>query len=248
VTTATDLLAPAHVASLVAPTIDRLRLAVSRSMRASAAERANALGLDDRVGSMMAMLHNIGPDQVVARAAVLAIYVYQPQAVAEHGIARAVAAGLLAEPADGLLHLTDRGRALVADLYAIGDAAALELWSADDERIGALAAIAAKAAQAAMADGGDALAAMAPKYEPAGASDAALLAERLTALRFHRFDAHVAAWRAAGLTAEQIKALPGGPQRDAIEAETNCRAATPYAALDAVERLDLLAGLGALSG
>ena len=46
---------------------------------------------------------------------------------------------------------------------------------------------------------------MAPSFEPDGASDAALLAERLTVLRLHRFDAHVAAWRAAGLTATQIR-------------------------------------------
>ena len=74
------------------------------------------------------------------------------------------------------------------------------------------------------------------------------MSERLTGLRFHRFDAHVAAWRAAGLTPDQIKALRNGPARTAIEADTNRRAATPYAALDPAERLELLAGLGALPG
>ena len=39
-----------------------------------------------------------------------------------------------------------------------------------------------------------------------------------------------------------------GPRRDRIEVDTNRRAAAPWAALAADERLDLLAGLGALPG
>jgi len=110
------------------------------------------------------------------------------------------------------------------------------------------AGLAARAVRAAAVDGGDTFSLLAPSQEPADASEAALLSERLTGLRFHRFDAHVAAWRAAGLTADQIKALRNGPARAAIEAETNRRASTPYATLDPAERLELLAGLGALPG
>jgi hypothetical protein len=65
-------------------------------------------------------------------------------------------------------------------------------------------------------------------------------------LRFHRFDAHVAAWTAAGLTAAEVQALPPGPERDAIEAATNERAAAPYEALSRAERFAFVAGLGAL--
>ena len=72
------------------------------------------------------------------------------------------------------------------------------------------------------------------------------LAEHLTSLRFHRYDAHVGAWRAEGLTVDEVQALAPGPVRDRIEAETNRRAAPPYAALDPAGRLELLAGLGAL--
>jgi hypothetical protein len=71
-------------------------------------------------------------------------------------------------------------------------------------------------------------------------------AERLTALRFHRFDAHVAAWKAAGLTGEEVASLPPGSQREAIEAETNRRAAAPYEALEPGERVDFLGALAAL--
>ncbi len=42
--------------------------------------------------------------------------------------------------------------------------------------------------------------------------------------------------------------MADGPERDAIEAETNRRGAPPYAALDVDERLELIAGLGALTG
>jgi hypothetical protein len=70
--------------------------------------------------------------------------------------------------------------------------------------------------------------------------------EALTPLRFHRSDAHAAAWRAEGLTADEIRDLGPGPQRERIEAETNRRAAAPYAVLSAEERFILLSGLGAL--
>ncbi|MDP1806171.1 MAG: hypothetical protein Q8K72_13450 [Acidimicrobiales bacterium] len=72
------------------------------------------------------------------------------------------------------------------------------------------------------------------------------LAERLTPLRFHRFDAHVAAWEAEGLTAQEVQTLDAGPVRDRIEEATNRLSATPYAVLDAGERVELLGGLGAL--
>jgi hypothetical protein len=75
-----------------------------------------------------------------------------------------------------------------------------------------------------------------------------LLTTRLGSLRHHRADAHRAAWRAAGLTAAQIKALPDGPERAAIEAETDRRDEPAYAVLTEDERWELLAGLGALPG
>ena len=46
---------------------------------------------------------------------------------------------------------------------------------------------------------------------------AALLLNRLGTLRYHRADAHAAAWAEAGHTAASIQALGPGPARDAIE-------------------------------
>jgi hypothetical protein len=67
-------------------------------------------------------------------------------------------------------------------------------------------------------------------------------------LRYHRADAHATAWTAAGHTATSITALPPGPPRATIEAETDRLAAPPYAALTADERLTLLADLAAVPG
>jgi hypothetical protein len=70
----------------------------------------------------------------------------------------------------------------------------------------------------------------------------------LSVLRYHRADAHAAAWQAAGLTSVTMRQLPSGPSRDAIEAETNRRAGVPYATLSPDERITFLAGLAALPG
>jgi hypothetical protein len=89
---------------------------------------------------------------------------------------------------------------------------------------------------------------MAPPYEPSDASAALLLHSRLSVLRYHRQDAHAAAWQAAGFTSATIRQLPAGAERDAIEADTNRRDAPPYASLTPDERLAFLAGLAALPG
>ncbi|MFC4145593.1 hypothetical protein ACFO0M_04935 [Micromonospora mangrovi] len=59
---------------------------------------------------------------------------------------------------------------------------------------------------------------------------------------------HRAAWWAAGLTAEGVRTLPDGPQRAAIEANTDRRDEPAYAALSEVERWELLAAPAALPG
>ena len=99
-----------------------------------------------------------------------------------------------------------------------------------------------------LATGGTAYATVAPPYEPPHASAGLLLHSRLSVLRYHRQDAHAAAWQAAGHSYTSIRQLPAGAEREAIEAETNRRDAAPYASLTADERLVFLAGLAALPG
>ena len=98
------------------------------------------------------------------------------------------------------------------------------------------------------AEPGPAFAAMAPPYEPDGIPSGVLLLNRLGTLRYHRADAHAAAWTAAGHTATSLGELPDGPERRAIELETDRRAAGPYSTLTADERLGVLADLAALPG
>src|SRR5262249_13761609 len=98
---------------------------------------------------------------------------------------------------------------------------------------------------------GPALSAMAPCHYPAGTAVEAVLANNLGTLRYHRADAHAAPWRAEGLSADPIQALPLDPSdpggvRTRIEVETNRGAAAAWTVLTEAERLELLAGLGAL--
>lgn len=103
--------------------------------------------------------------------------------------------------------------------------------------------------EAGIATGGAAFHAMAPVYEPPDATAALRLVSRLGALRHHRADAHRKAWTAAGLTLEQLRALPpDGSPRQAIEDETNRLDESVYSSLSPTERDELLAGLGALPG
>jgi hypothetical protein len=103
-----------------------------------------------------------------------------------------------------------------------------------------------RTAPTAAGTGDGAFAAMAPSYEPAGACPGVLLLDRLGTLRYHRADAHAAAWTAAGLTAAGVAEMAPGPERDAIEAETKRGAAPLFATLSASERLVSLADLAAL--
>lgn len=156
---------------------------------------------------------------------------------------------------EGTWELTDLGRELAAAVQLAVGAGAEELWSRTPIAtmpgmtvVPRLAELVGTLLEHGLSSGGPAFRAMAPVYEPADASPAVRLTTRLGALRHHRADAHRAAWQAAGLTAAEIRAMPDGPERAAIEDETNRRDEPIYDVLAADERLELLAGLGALAG
>ena len=77
-----------------------------------------------------------------------------------------------------------------------------------------------------------------------------MLLDRLSTMRYHRADAHAAAWLHAGWTAADVAAMPWGTawsaERRQIERDTNRRAAFPYDDLTGDQRLALLADLAAL--
>lgn len=164
--------------------------------------------------------------------------------------------GVAEVDADGTWRLTGLGRELaLAVQRALGEFAE-EFWDRKpiDTMPGLavvprLADLVGRLLEAGESTGGPAFRAMAPVYEPPGASAALCLSSRLGALRHHRADAHRAAWKAAGLTLTQLRALPPhGPQRQAIEDETNRLDEPIYRMLSPAERDELLAGLGALPG
>ncbi|GAA1415579.1 hypothetical protein [Catellatospora coxensis] len=162
--------------------------------------------------------------------------------------------GIMAVDDAGTWSLTEPGRVLTLELQQVIADAAQERWGqtyggalpgeAVLPRLAELLAVLLKAGEA---TGGPAFRAATPVYEPAGASYALQVSTRMGALRHHRGDAHRAAWAAAGLTLEQLRALsPGDPLRASIELDTNRRDEPVYDALTEAERWELLGLLAAL--
>jgi hypothetical protein len=160
---------------------------------------------------------------------------------------RLVAAGALYRTGDGRYAVTPAHRPLLLAMQAAQGAAADELWAPAAGQVSALLPLADRLVAAAWETAGTAFALLAGAPDPDGATPAHLLLTRVTALRYHRADAHAAAWSAAGLTAAQVVTLTG-PPREAVERDTNLRAAPPYGLLTAAERAAWLAGLRALPG
>jgi hypothetical protein len=155
----------------------------------------------------------------------------------------------------GTWRLTELGREVaLAVQRAIGDGAA-EFWGRRSIEtlpgltvVPRIAELVGRLLEAGLVTGGPAFRAVAPVYEPSDATPSLQLTSRLGALRHHRADAHRAAWSSAGHTLAQLRELPAGPARQAIEDQTNRLDEPIYAALSTDERLELVAGLAALPG
>ncbi len=199
------------------------------------------------VGALIEFRTSLGwPGRWVSEPEALAVARYRDPAEFRAGLLGHAEAGMLQIAPSGAFQATARGHEFLAALAA-DQARGLARWWADapvEQANPALAALLAAAAPT----GGPAWHAMAPAYEQPTASAAQLLLDRLGTLRYHRADAHARAWRSVGLTAAEMVALPPGPQRAAIEADTNWRAAAPYRMLDAGPRTDLLATLARFPG
>lgn len=245
-----DVLAPETMAAHLAPVIDRLRLAAARrTMQLSAsAGLITSAGVERPAFQLFMMMRNVFPDRTVTLEQVGSPFTYQRPGAAAALVDALVRAGHLEEQPGSTLRLSAAGGDLMGRLLVIGAQAVAELWGTDGTSATALLPLVDHALTAAAPSGGPGFALMTPTYDAPDASAEVRLSERLAGLRFHRFDAHVRAWTSAGLTADAIKALVPGPERDAIEKETNRLAGVAYEALTPVERLELLAGLGALPG
>jgi hypothetical protein len=238
---------PARFAALLRPVVDR----VYSSARAAGREQVRA------VYARFALRPGIEIDfycGLLARP--MPLDSYQALTAYRHqDPAHDLAQGTVTVDDHGARHLTELGRELALAVQQAVGAGAAELWSRrpvatmpGHAALPRLVDLVGTLLHAGSATGGPGFHAVSPPYEPSDASPPVRLTTRLGALRHHRADAHRAAWLNAGLTADEIVAMPDGPARRAIEDETNDRDAPIYDALALEERVELVATLGALAG
>lgn len=236
---------PEQCAAFVAPAIDRVVIGVHLRSQARGRAVARAHGLE-RAGVLVELRSALlaGP---VDRSTAEAVARYFPPGGLDEELRAQVDQGMLAvDEAGGRIALTGRGAVVVNELYDVHAEVTAEAWSGHEAEVRALHDLAGRLLEAARPTAGPALAGMGRPHERVGDPVTLVLFNRLSALRYHRADAHAAAWAAAGHTPETIVAAAPGPERDAVEADTNRRAAPPYAALTPDERLRFLADLAAL--
>jgi hypothetical protein len=243
-------LSPVRCAELVAPAISRTFVAGMRAAGAEGRELVASYG-GRAIGYLIDLRNPLAAGRALTTADLASVYRYPDPAEVRETVARSVEHGLLERAADGSITASERGHAFLRDLFAQHGRALGERW--DRRRSGPVARLNATLARllaAAEETGDGAWAAQAPPYEPEGTPPGVLLLNRLSTMRYHRADAHAAAWQAAGFTAAEMVAMPWGsawsPERRKVEDDTNRRAAPPYEVLTPDERLTFLADLAAL--
>jgi hypothetical protein len=241
-------IAPDRCAALVAPQIERLTFAVIHASIKRAGPRVVTYGVPLEAIDIVGQLRTGLATRPVSAAGLAAVYRYRDADQFRRNLGALASAGIIERAGDGAIRATGTGRALLTVMYESGAEATAALWSAHRATVADLNELAGRLVEAAAASGGDAYAAVAPPYEPPGTGPELLLHHRLAVLRYHRADAHAAAWQAAGHTVDTIRGLADGPERERIEAETNQSAGLPYATLTAAERSRLLSGLTRLPG
>ncbi|MET7375973.1 hypothetical protein [Micromonospora arida] len=250
-------LAPHRIAGLLAPAVDRtFRAGILAGRDGGGAELSQRYGGITATGFLVDLRTRLAaPGGTVDGPGFAAITRYHDPVACRRTVDKQVAHGMIYRGPDGALSATERGAAFLAELYQVHAEVTEELWAGHDDRVARLVAMLGRLLSYALVLADEeakplasAFAALAPPYEPDGTPSGVLLLNRLSTLRHHRADAHAAAWTAAGHTASSIAALPAGPERLAIELETDRRAAGPYAVLSAEERLTMLADLAALPG
>jgi hypothetical protein len=234
----------------VAPAISRTFVAGIRAGGTEGRELVASYG-GRAVGYLIDLRNPLAAGRSLTPDDLARVYRYADPADVRERVARSVEHGLLAQAADGSIAASGRGHAFLQDLFALHGRVLGERWERGHTGpVERLNAVLERLLAAAEATAGPAWAAQAPPYEPEGTPPGVLLLNRLSTMRYHRADAHAAAWQAAGLTATEMVGQPWGSewsgQRTQVEEETNRRAAPPYEVLTPDERLTFLADLAAL--
>lgn len=243
-------LTPVAYAPLVARVIDRVFPEFMVAAReAGGRDLAGRYGGPPAVGFLIEFRTKLsGPGAAVSAGQFAAVCRYRDLDAARETLRGHADHGTVVLAEDGAFEATERGREFLNELYTLYGDIARRLWA--DFPAARLNELAQRALNSVTP--GPSLSAMAPCHYPTRTPVEAVLANNLGTLRYHRADAHAAAWQAEGLTADQIRAMPLDPSdpagvRTRIEVETNRAAAAAWAVLTEAERLELLAGLGALS-
>jgi hypothetical protein len=248
--TDTVALSPDRFASLVAPAVTRTFVAAMRSPGESARDLIASYGGREAIGYLIDLRNPLAAGRPLSPEGLAAVFRYHQPADIDTQVRRSIDAGLLVRADDDAITATDRGLAFLSELAALQAAALDERWRAYRHFVEPLNSLTARVLAEAAATAGASWAVQAPPHEPDGTPPDLVLMNRLSTLRYHRADAHAAAWQAAGLTAADVVAMPWGsewtPPRQAVEDDTNARAGVPYAVLTPDERLRMLADLAAL--
>jgi hypothetical protein len=222
----------AEYAAAIAPVVDATHVNLHAAAHRAVTELAEASGITP---GYLSDLRFTLPLRDLTRPQLAVIYRYRTTAELERDVQEQLREGTLAD--DGALRVTGKGLAFIHRLYDLHAAAAGRVWAGRD--LPAPAGLVARVLGRAERLPGGALELVTPPYEPDGTGPGVLLFNRLAALRYHRADAHAAAWQAAGLSAAEIVGLADGPLRAGIEADTNVRAGAAYEALSPRERVTL---------
>ncbi|RKN46221.1 hypothetical protein [Micromonospora endolithica] len=248
-------LAPHRFAGLVAPAVDRTYAAgLLAGHDGGGAELSQRYGGPAATGFLVELRTRLAaPGGTVDAAGFAAATRHRDPDACRRALDKHVAYGMIHRRPDGGLSATERGTAFLTELYQVHAEVTEELWAGHDARVRRLVEACGRVLAYALVLADDdgapgAFPALAPPHEPDGTSPGVLLLNRLAALRFHRADAHAAAWAAAGHRTGSVVELVPGAERLAIELETDRRAAGPYRVLSAEERLSVLADLAALPG
>lgn len=239
-------LPPYRLVALVAPAMDRIFLGTTLAGQEGCSDLARRYGGREATEFLVELRTRLAaPGGTVTDDGLTSVTRYRDPAACRRTLDKHLAHGTVVRHGDGF-RATARGLAFLDEVYALHARVTGDLWTEHRDRVARLVDTLGRLLAAAADNGGDAFAATAPPYEPDGTPPGVLLLNRLGALRYHRADAHAAACTAAGHTARTIVELPAGAERLAIEQETDRRAAGPYQALTASERLLFLADLAAL--
>jgi hypothetical protein len=236
-------LSAAECAAACAPNVDRLRIAISGAMRPAMGSVIDSGRVDERGGYVFAMLRNLMPDRVAAMADVERVFAYQP-GVLGATLPALQAGGLVIVDASGV-RLSDDGRELMTTLHEVSAAVVNVAWAGFEAPVATLVELLGTALAATPPTSG-AYAVLAPPYSLPSATPAARVAEQISSVRFHRFDAHIDAWTESGLTAAAVQALDDPALLAEIETETNRRDGAIWQALAPDARQRVVAALGEL--